>query len=109
MPKIISVNNVTEGMVLSEPIVNKFGQVLLGADVIIVKKHINFFKMWNIELVSIQSEDDEDENIFDYEDYETAKANLFQRMLWKPRNQNEEDLIELGIIYEAKKLNKTLE
>lgn len=105
MPKIISVNNVTEGMVLSEPIVNKFGQVLLGADIVLLKKHINFFKMWNIELVTIQSDDEEEDTIND-DDYESAKSNLFNRILWKPRNKNEEELIELGIVFEFKKLNK---
>jgi hypothetical protein len=109
MPKIISVNSVTEGMILSEPIINKHGQVLLGSDIIISKKHINFFKMWNIELISVHSNEEEEENsdFLSSVDYEIAKANLKKRILWSPRNQNEEDLFELGIIYEGRKLNKS--
>jgi hypothetical protein len=110
MSKIISANNATEGMVLSEPILNKLGQVLLGAEVVISNKHINFFKMWNIELISIQSDDEDmNTNVVSAEDVETAKSNLFKRLSWKPRNQNEEDLIELGIIYETKRMNKLID
>ncbi len=107
MPKIISVNNVAEGMVLNEPILNKFGQILLGADIVISKNHINFFKMWNIEIISIYSDEEEnEENTYSSEDFEISKANLYKRMSWHPRNQNEEDLVELGLIYEVKKLKK---
>jgi hypothetical protein len=106
MSKLIAIDNIEEGMILSEPIKNKFGQVLLGADVTIQKKHIGFFKTWNIEFISIQSDKEEEEEEFTSEDYDSAKTQLYDRMKWNPRNQNEYDLIELGIFHFAKAVQK---
>lgn len=110
MSKIFQISQVEEGMVLAEPILNKLGQVLLGANVTLSKKHLNFFKIWNIDYVSIVSDEEEINDIeFSSDEYELAIAKLARRFSWTPRNILEEELLEIGLYTELDKIRKMKE
>lgn len=105
MSKVVNIDNIENGMILAESIVNSSGQVLLGSGVEITQKHKRYFQMWGISSVIIEGDDDEYEINFDAEVIEAAEKKLLERMKWEPRNANEKDLINLGIINIANKLN----
>lgn len=100
--KVISLNEITEGMQLAEPIINNFGQILLVKGTSLAEKHIKLLKTWNISRVSIIDDtDSEPRNISDYgEDIqEMAKKILASRFTWIPRNEAEQDLYNMALIH----------
>ena len=57
MAKGINCDDIQEGMILAQPILNKFGQVLLPANVELQKKHSHLLKTWGITVVFIKNEE----------------------------------------------------
>jgi len=98
MPKVVITNDLEPGMLLHSPVSNNFGQILIGANFELSQKHIFMLKTWNIQTVTIQSEDTEEELLINNVQLEEFKVKLIEILGWKPRNKNEEDLIELGAI-----------
>lgn len=103
MSKIIRVEDIEGGMVIGKPIVNSYGQTLIASGTELSEKHINILRTWNIQTVSINTDDDTFEQI-DIEIMNLARRKLLNRLKWEPRNKNEEDLIQLGTIAYAKLL-----
>jgi nucleoside-diphosphate-sugar epimerase len=101
MPKSIHIDEIQDGMILKSPIMNKFGQILLGSGISVKETHKKMLKMWGVEHIVIESDESNNEYIFDDEIYALAKSKLFQAINWEPRNKLEEELIELGIIANA--------
>ncbi len=98
MSKLISVDEIQDGMVLAEPIQNRFGHTLLGANVKLETKHIKFLKSCGIQTIYIVDENESNsKKEYDNETLEKAKAILNQRLNWKPKNEFENELIELAI------------
>ena len=107
MAKVIAIENITDGMILQEPVVNNYGQTLIGAGATLSEKHKNTFKTWNIHTVVIQSDENEEEQfIINDEILELAKAKLKERMQWQPRNQFENELYEMGLYHLARQMSK---
>jgi len=106
MAKEISLNEIKEDMVLAEPIVNKFGNVLIPAGASLKLSHLQLLKIWNINSIKIIEELSDNLNIISDEQRELARDILKKKILWKARNEWEEDLIELGILSIAKSLNR---
>src|SRR3989339_577908 len=67
MAEIVATNNVNAGMVVSEPVVNSFGQTLISTGVEINEQHIKLLKMWNISCISIKT------SIFNVKNFENCK------------------------------------
>ena len=98
MPKLIVLEEIKEGMELALPLKNKFGQILLSADVRLENKHKKILKMWGVTAVYIKENNNEYKDI-DYSEQtkgEAAKL-LGLRLKWTPKNQNEEDLYEMAL------------
>ncbi len=102
MPNYIEPEEITDGMILAEPILNKNGAALLPAGAKLKKSHIKLLKVWNIKSISIESDKLEEEIEFTNEQIEKAKKSLRARMLWFPRNPIENDLFRLGALIKLK-------
>ncbi|MCL5991598.1 MAG: hypothetical protein M1419_05800 [Bacteroidetes bacterium] len=98
MSEIVATNDIKIGMAVSEPVVNSFGQTLISSGAEINEQHIKLLKMWNISCISIKtSESDELEELTE-DMINLGLDRLSKRLTWQPRNDNEKDLIDLGII-----------
>jgi len=98
MSRLVSINEIEPGMVLKKTIKNNFGQVLLSEDVCLTAQHILILKTWNVPSVFIESEENEQIVEFSEDDLILAKTKLKERFIWEPRNENENDLLKLGMI-----------
>ncbi len=98
MAKLITLDELKEGMELELPVKNKFGQTLLSANFKLEEKHKSLFKMWGIESFYIKDIGTDDDIIkYDEERKEEASKMLHQRMKWIPQNSNERDLYEMAL------------
>lgn len=97
MSKLISVDDIQDGMILAEPIQNRFGHVLLGANVKLEAKHQKFLKSCGIQTIYIVDDNDNNsEKVYDNAALEKADAILSERIKWKPKNDYEKELIEVA-------------
>jgi hypothetical protein len=104
MAKIISCDEIEQGMILAQPILNKFGQILLPANVELQKKHSQLLKTWGITTVTIKGGGDEDKEIEISEEMRALiEDTLKQKILWQPMNSFEKELYQLAFLSEAKK------
>ena len=103
MANYIIVEDIEDGMILAEPVLNKFGNVLLGVGAILSTSHITLFKTWNIQAVTIKSLEQEDNQEIGAEQRQKAALALTKRMKWYPRNDIEKDLYNLAILVTAQK------
>lgn len=98
MVKVVALNQIEPGMVLKKPVKNNFGQILLGDNTVLTATHILALKTWNIPSVFVESEDDVQGEEFSEELIKAAYAKLLERFNWAPRNENERDLVRLGVV-----------
>lgn len=109
MPRVITYDKITEGMVLAEPIINNYGQTLLPAGVELKASHIRILKTWNIRLVKVKGDNTEAlEYQISPEMISNAQDILSKRMTWKPRNAAEMDMFKCGVIYLANIMTKKI-
>lgn len=54
MAKVIAVEDIQDGMINAEPIINRYGQTLLAAGVVLNQQHATFLK--NVEYTHNKSE-----------------------------------------------------
>ncbi len=107
MAKVISIDNIEDGMILLEPVMNNYGQTLIGAGATLSAKHKNTFKTWNILTVIIQNDDSEDEEFAISEELmELARIRIKERMKWEPRNQFENELYDIGVYHLARQMSR---
>jgi hypothetical protein len=104
MAKIINIESIEDGMLLSEPIINKFGQSLLPAGATLKTSHIRLFKTWNIRTISIKSQATETETEISQEMLELAREKIKRKMKWIPRNTIENDMVIMAVRQHAKYL-----
>ena len=109
MGKIILTENIEPGMVLEEPVINNFGQVLLGAGLELSEKHKKLLNVWGVTSVKITSEDETAEEVYSEEEFDKAAEIIKERANWEPRNDLEKDLFRLGIYSVLKKMRKNNE
>lgn len=95
MKKNISLDEIQSGMQLAGNIINKYGHVLLGENLIIEEKHIGVLKTWGIKSVDIFVQDVR--VIVSEEDILTAREKVLNRLNWFPRNEVEQDLINMAV------------
>ncbi len=93
MGKRYNIDEIEEGMKLSEPVLNKHGQILLGTGIELKKKHIRILKSWNISFVYVVDNNHNKERIISKELLMKAVKDLKKIIKWKPDNDNEVALI----------------
>lgn len=98
MPQYILIKEIKDGMILSDSIVNNFGQTLLPAGSVLKESHFRFFRTWNITGIMIKSDVEDEDKELSPELIKIAKARLQKRMNWSPKNNIEQDLFEMAII-----------
>lgn len=103
MSDIININEIEEGMILAEPIVNSYGQTLINSGVVLSKNHIRLLKTWNIQTLFIKKDENEEEVEISNEMIINAQKKLAERVIWNPRNEIERDLHKNVVLYFAKK------
>lgn len=84
-------------MVLADDITNSIGQIILPAGITLGESHRQSLKRFNITTVKIIGEDED----IDSEVLESNRSEVLQRMEWKPRNDQEKDLLEAVTLYIA--------
>lgn len=104
MATIVMIDKVEPGMILSEPVFNNSGQVLIGAEAELNLKTIKVLKTWNIKSVMVKDNAKEEVVEISEEILELAKAKVMERLNWEPRNANEFDLINASINFTAREL-----
>ena len=98
MPKLIVLEEIKEGMELALPLKNKFGQILLSADVRLENKHKKILKMWGVTAVYIKEDNIEYKDVeYDEKVKGEAVKLLSLRLKWTPKNSNEEDMYEMAL------------
>ena len=105
--RTISIENIEDGQILAEPVVNKYGQTIMPTGASLSKSFHSKFKMWNVVTVTIESEQQEDEVEINIELYKAAEEQFYKRCFWKPRNSNENDVIQIGLLYIIKELKSS--
>ncbi|HOV91463.1 MAG TPA: hypothetical protein PLC04_00055 [Candidatus Kapabacteria bacterium] len=110
MQQIIQIDKIEDGMVLAEPVLNQFSQVLLPSGTTLNHFHSSILKKWNINYVFIYIQDNEEELTIPQELIESCKEEILAKLLWSPEQPIEKDLINITAINCAKnKLNEHLE
>ena len=102
----ITIDRIKNGMILSERIVNKFGQMLLPAETKLEEKHKKLLKTWGVQSIHIK------DDVIDSPEWELekkrslkAKEILAKRMNWEPRNIIEESIQETALVKIMEKIN----
>lgn len=106
MGKVISVEDIENGMILAEPIMNSFGQTLIAAGAEIKECHKKLLKTWNIMTLVISKDDDEEDGPISDELKEIAVDLLKKRFKWEPRNNSEAEIFNLGVLFTADNIIK---
>lgn len=105
MPKVIAVDQLTDGMILAEPLMNNFGQTLIPAGTKLFQRHSRILRTWNIRTIAIKSDESEEEREISVELMEISRDKLQKKMKWEPRNKIETDLFNMGLLHLARKLS----
>ncbi len=101
MAVIITVEQIKDGMIVAEPVINNFGFTLVPSGTILNEKHKKVLKTWNVYTVSIKTDDTEDESEISEELKKLAIDRISKRMKWTPRNSQEINLYNTAIIRAA--------
>lgn len=104
--KNVAVDNLEEGMVLAEALTNSFGQTLMPAGTSIKANHIKILKTWNIRLVKIKSDENEEEIKISKEMIALAQQKIIERLTWKPTSNEEKQLFQIGVFQTALNLSQ---
>jgi len=97
MASYVSIEEIADGMVLAERLVNNFGQTLLPSGAKLSPKHKNMLKTWNITGVMIKGSNDDDE-IINPALLASTKAKIMEKALWRPKNRLEDEIFDMGAI-----------
>lgn len=97
MFKIVIIDEIEEGMVTAEPILNKIGQMLIAKDTILHSNQLKMLKLWGIKQVSIKvgQVGQTDTNNFDKTELMKMKVEIVDKLGWEINNPFLDELIEL--------------
>lgn len=84
------------GTKLDRSIMNKFGQVLLPADLELAERHIELLHTWGVKTVWVHNDKILGNSSPDVEKVKEIKELLGKRLEWKPRNSWESELYTLA-------------
>jgi len=108
MGKTISIDELQEGMILSDSVVISFGQTLLNAGISVGLNHRKILKTWNVSYVNIKSDLDMIDEEINPELIKIATENLQSRMNWEPILPIEIDLFKTSVMNHAVRLRGKL-
>ncbi|MEW6652709.1 MAG: hypothetical protein AB1394_04475 [Bacteroidota bacterium] len=95
--RTIDVSEITLGLELAEPVKNLQGQMLLSAGTTLAENHIRLFKIWGIQSVTVNYDEDQaQKETASSLDYETM-AILKKRISWVPMNEYEAEIYSLAV------------
>lgn len=99
MSKVVHLEKITTGMVLGAPILNRYGQTLLAAGVVLEEKHLMMFKTWGIKHITVDEGKPEEnpEKVISEDLINLARTHVKKRLLWNEFTPIEEDLIEAAV------------
>lgn len=93
-------------MIIAEALKNSFGQTLMPAGTLIKANHIKILRTWNIRLVKIKSDENEENIKINKEIIAIAKQKISERLTWEPTTTEENQLIQIGVFQEAIQLSQ---
>jgi hypothetical protein len=99
MNKIIPIGKIDEGMILSEPILNQFSQILIPSGVVLTDFHKTILTRWNISYVSVIVEDSDEVSTYSEDDYQIAIEFVNSTLLWQPSLEIETDLVNATAVF----------
>jgi hypothetical protein len=100
----VPLQDLESGMVLAEPVFNRWGQILLNKGCKLTPRHLAVLKTWGVPKVFIGSgERDEDLPRVDEATLNRARGHIKKRMLWHPETTLEKEIIQLAIQQAAKR------
>jgi len=91
-------------MILSDSVVNSFGQTLLNAGITVGLNHRKILKTWNVSYICIKSNSDIIDETINPELLKISSENLKLRMNWEPILPIEIDLFNNSVTINAIKL-----
>lgn len=104
MKKVIPLDQVEVGMETSTAVLNKFGQILLGANIKIESHHLNILKSWGVITLEVHLQDETDDStLLKNEQLAHIKEELLSITGWLPKNLLEEDLFEMAAQHKLEK------
>lgn len=108
MPEYKLLKDLQEGMIIAESIINNYGQLMIPNKSKLTLKHIKLLKIWSIKGARISTSDDEvifQIPAFMKKELREKILSKFSKLRYSELNTELfNDLIEMGIIYHAKKL-----
>ncbi len=99
MSKVVQLDKITTGMVLGAPILNRYGQTLLAAGIVLEEKHLMMFKTWGIKHVTVDGGNSEPgtDKVISEDLMNLARAHVEKRLLWNDFLPIEKDLIDAAV------------
>ncbi len=102
MSKYVSIRDIAVGAVLAEPILNRYGHLIIPSGTKIEEYHLAFLEKWGITKINVE---DEAAPEIDPALLHIAKERVAERSDWKPSNPLEEDMINAAAKYVAQLLS----
>ncbi|HMK64993.1 MAG TPA: hypothetical protein VK564_04310 [Thermodesulfobacteriota bacterium] len=97
MPVVMSLEDLAEGMVTAEPVLNHLGQLLLGQGLTLSARHLRVLKTWGIEKCLIKGGAEAVEPEISEAGRTRAWEQVQERLLWEPRNVWEKELVHIAV------------
>lgn len=104
MTEYINTDQIKEGMVLADDIINQNGYILVTAGTEIKSNHIRVFKTWGIDSVAVSDKSNEDITDISPAARQVCLDIINKMIKWKPKNIMEENLIE-SAVYRIAEMN----
>jgi len=101
MGMVLQLNELKEvdpGLILTEPVLNQFGQTLLARGVELQPRHLKVLKTWGCKTVKVKEEGaTEKEAEVSPEILERALARVNWRLKWEPTTHLEKEMFQLAV------------
>jgi hypothetical protein len=103
MAIITLLENLAEGMVTAEPVLNHLGQLLLGKGVALSARHLTVLKTWGIEKCLVEGGEAEITPEMNETVRKLALEQVKNRLRWEPGNSWEAEIIEIAVRQTARR------
>ncbi len=107
--RIIPIEKIEDGMILADPILNQFSQILIPAGTVLSDFHKKILVRWNISFVNIYSNEDDVDIEIDDDIILEATNYILNKLLWTPSNEFENDMVFVASKHIAKKIKLSSE
>jgi hypothetical protein len=98
----VPLEELQSGMVLADPVLNRWGQILLNKGCKLTPRHISVLKTWGVARVAVGNiEEGSELPRIDQETLTRAQKKVEKRLLWEPRTDFEKEIIQLAVRHTA--------